>query len=79
MKKSAISVFYDAKLNSITVYTNTDALVEARDSISTTTISVNDKDYAVCVGGWVSIATYSKYIDIITKTDYNTPPTIVIS
>lgn len=54
-------------------------MVEARDSIAVTTISVNNKDYAVCVGGWVSSTVYSKYIDIITKTDYNTPPTIVVS
>lgn len=54
-------------------------MVEARDSIAATTISVNDKDYAVCVGGWASLSSYSKYIDIITKTDYNTPPTTVVS
>ena len=54
-------------------------MAEARDTIIATTISVNDKDYAVFVGGWVSNTTYSKYIDIITKTGYDTPPTAVVS
>ena len=79
VRKNVISVFYDARLNSITAYTNTNGLAEARDSIAATTISVNGKDYAVFVGGWISGTAYSKYIDVITKTDYNTPPTTVVS
>ena len=79
VRKDTISVFYNAKLNSITAYTNTTGLAEGRDTITATTISVNDTDYAVFVGGWISGTTYSKYIDVITKTDYDTPPTTVVS
>ena len=78
VRKDTISVFYDAKLNSIIVHTNTTGLAEARDTIIATTISADGKDYVVFVGGWISDATYSKYIDVITKTD-NTPPTTVVS
>ena len=79
VRKDTISVFYNAKLNSITVYTNTNGLAEARDTISATTISVDGKDYAVFSNGWISGTTYSKFIDIVTITDYNTPPTKIVS
>lgn len=68
---------YDALINNITVYTNTNGLAEVRDSISATTISVNGKDYAVFVGGWVSGTTYSKYIDIATLKGDASPTKIV--
>lgn len=79
VRKDTISVFYNARLNTITVYTNTTGLAEARDSISATTISVNNTDYAVFVGGWISDTTDSAYVDVVKKTSANSSPSRVLA
>lgn len=56
---------YSATVNIIRIYFDLSGLLEARVNIAATTISVNNTEYAVFVGGRASGTTYSTYIDIL--------------
>ena len=77
VRKTVHLVNYNAKTNSITLYTNSDGLYEACDTICATTITVKNIQYAVFAGGWIDTSVKSKYINILKINSNTSAPTRV--
>ena len=65
VRKTVHLVNYNAIMNTIKIYTNSDGLYEACDTIYATTVTVKNVQYAVFAGGWLSASAKSKYINIL--------------
>lgn len=65
VRKTVHLINYNASANIIAIYTNSNGLYEACDTIYATTITVKNTQYAVFAGGWLPNSAKSKYINIL--------------